>query len=67
MDDIVTNSLMEVLWELDYGIIVILSFNDSSLIVFILTINLHHFLSEIYVVWQLKRMTISHIVDYVKR
>lgn len=58
---------MEVLWELDYGIIVILSFNDSSLIVFILTINLHHFLSEIYVVWQLKRMTISHIVDYVKR
>lgn len=58
---------MEVLWELDYGIIVILSFNDSSLIVFILTINLHHFLSEIYAVWQLKRMTISHIVDYVKR
>lgn len=58
---------MEVLWELDYGIIVILSFHDSSLIVFILTINLHHFLSEIYVVWQLKRMTISHIVDYVKR
>ena len=58
---------MEVLWELDYKIIVILSFNDSSLIVFILTINLHHFLSEIYVIWQLKRMTISHIVDYVKR
>lgn len=42
-------------WELDYEIVVIFSFNDSSLAVFILTINLHHFVTERYASWQLKR------------